>query len=269
MRRVSQGYRSRNSTADRALDILLLFRDDVLVLTGNRVAEHLGVARSTAYRYLQSLTSMGFLEENEVGAGFRLGPRVFDLARIARRGVGLSELARPVMRDLAQATGHPVLLTRRAGTAVVCLEREDVSQTLRLSYERGQVLPLNAGAAALALIAWTPQAELAELLAELLAEPLDAPLTRFTEATVTDPAVLVGRLAQIRERGHAVARGELDPDVLGVAAPVRGRDGGVVAALSIAALAHRVSDEEVPMVASAVTKAAGELTDLVIRLDAA
>ncbi|GAA0934537.1 IclR family transcriptional regulator [Nonomuraea longicatena] len=258
---MSQGYRSRNSTADRALDILLLFRDDVLVLTGNRVAEHLGVARSTAYRYLQSLTSMGFLEENEVGAGFRLGPRVFDLARIARRGVGLSELARPVMRDLAQTTGHPVLLTRRTGTAVVCLEREDVSQALRLSYERGQVLPLNAGAAALALIAWVPQAELAELL--------DTPLTRFTEATVTDPAVLMARLAQIRERGHAVARGELDPDVLGVAAPVRGRDGGVVAALSIAALAHRVSDEEVPMVVSAVTKAAGELTDLVIRLDAA
>lgn len=156
---MSQGYRGRNSTADRALDILLLFADDRLALTAGEVATHLGVARSTAYRYLQSLTSNGFLTENEDGGpGFRLGPRVLDLARLARKGVGLSGLARPVMRDLVRRTGHPALLTRRAGPAVVCLEREEAGHTLRLSYERGQVLPVNAGAAALVLLAWAPPA---------------------------------------------------------------------------------------------------------------
>jgi DNA-binding IclR family transcriptional regulator len=247
----SQGYRGRNSTADRALDILLMFDDGQLTLVAAQVAEHLGVARSTAYRYLQSLTTMGFLEENEGGSGFRLGPRVLDLARLARKGVGLSDLALPVMRRLCERVGQSVLLTRRAGASVVCLERVEASAPIRLSYERGQVLPANAGAAALALLAWAPPEELDEIL--------DHPLTRFTEATLTDPDTLRARLAQIRIDGVAVGRGELDPDVLGIAAPVRG-SGVVVAAISVAALAHRVPEDEVADIAAAVREAAVDLS---------
>ncbi|MFG1609785.1 IclR family transcriptional regulator [Actinoplanes sp. NPDC049265] len=252
------GYRVRNSTADRALDILLLFDDERLTISANEVAGHFQVARSTAYRYLESLTSNGFLEENGNGGGFRLGPRVLDLARLARRGVGLSDLARPVMRDLAARTGVPVLLTRRSGSAVVCLEREEAKQALRLSYERGEVLPINAGAAALALLAWVPESELDELLA--------APLTRFTGATWTDPDRLRSRLADIRAAGFAISRGELDPDVLGVAAPVRTEDGRVVAAISIAALSHRVTDVDVEPYVTAVREAAATLSTQVARV---
>jgi DNA-binding IclR family transcriptional regulator len=249
------GYRGRNSTADRALDILLLFRDDLLLLSAQRVAEHLGVARSTAYRYLQSLTAMGFLEENDGGSGFRIGPRVLDLARLARKGIGLSDLALPVMRELVDVTGHAALLTRRAGDSVVCLERVEAPTAIRLSYERGQILPVNAGAAAQALLAWAPAAELEEILSR--------PLARFTEATLTDPEALRMRLAEIRAQGIAIGRGELDADVLGIAAPVHGSDGGVIAAVSIAALAHRVPDRQIPELSAAVRKAADDLTDQV------
>jgi DNA-binding IclR family transcriptional regulator len=256
----SQGYRGRNSTADRALDILLMFDDDRLVLPAVEVATRLGVARSTAYRYLQSLTTSGFLEESE-GSGFRLGPRVLDLARLARKGVGLSDLARPVMRELVERAGVPALLTRRTGAAVVCLEREESGTALRLSYERGQVLPVNAGAAALALLAWAPEDELDVILA--------GPLPRFTDATHTDPGELRTHLAHIREQGYAVGRGELDPDVLGIGAPVRGESGAVIAALSIAALSHRVPDRDVARYAKFVLEAAAELSGQVARRSAA
>jgi DNA-binding IclR family transcriptional regulator len=245
-------YRGRNSTADRALDILLLFGDDRLILSAQQVAEHLGVARSTAYRYLQSLTGMGFLEENDVGSGFRIGPRVLDLARLARKGMGLSDLALPVMRDLVGATGHTALLTRRTGASVVCLERVEAATAVRLSYDRGQILPVNAGAAAEALLAWAPPVELEEILSH--------PLARFTDATLTDPAVLRERLAEIRARDLAIGHGELDVDVLGIAVPVRASDGRVIAAVSIAALAHRVPEDQVPELSEAVRRAAHELT---------
>ncbi|MER6959931.1 MULTISPECIES: IclR family transcriptional regulator [unclassified Streptomyces] len=254
---IGQGRSGRNSTADRALDILLMFDDDRLVLSAAEVASRLGVARSTAYRYLQSLTTNGFLEENG-GSGFRLGPRVIDLARLARKGVGLSDLARPVMRRLVERTGMPALLTRRAGSAVVCLEREEAGTALRLSYERGQVLSINAGAAALALLAWAPAKELDELLA--------GPLPRYTDATHADPEELRAHLADIREQGYAVGRGELDPDVLGVGAPVRGEGGAVVAALSIAAFSHRVPDHDIPLCVEAVRGAAEDLSTQAVRM---
>src|ERR1700739_532918 len=84
--RPASGYRDHNSTADRALDILLLFNEKKLVWTGAEVADQIGVARSPGYRYMQSLVNAGFVEEAPVG--FRLGPRIFELARLARAGMG-------------------------------------------------------------------------------------------------------------------------------------------------------------------------------------
>nr|GID90197.1 transcriptional regulator [Actinoplanes derwentensis] len=232
-----------------------MFDDQRLTLSANEVAKNFGVARSTAYRYLESLTSNGFLEENQAGSGFRLGPRVLDLARLARKGVGLSDLAKPIMRRLVERTGAPAILTRRAGSAVVCVEREEAGQTLRLSYERGQVLPVNAGAAALALLAWAPDDELDRLLAD--------PLARFTDATYTDAGKLRAHLADIRDQGYAVGRGELDPDVLGIGAPIRGEDDRIVAAISIAALSHRVPDSDLDRYIAPVREAADTLSEQV------
>ncbi|MGW5876688.1 IclR family transcriptional regulator [Nocardiopsis terrae] len=244
-------YRERNSTADRALDILLLFSSGKSVWTGNEIAMQLGVARSTGYRYLQSLTGAGFLEE-AVG-GFRLGPRIFELARSARAGLDLSDVSLPVMRSLAARVNETVLLTRRSGRSVVCLELVEADHLVRLSYDRGHVLPINAGAAAEALLAWADPREVTAILER-------EPLERFTSRTLTDPDTLRVRLARIRKRGIAVSQGELDEHVLGVAAPIWDASGAVCAAISIAALATRVPQAELGDVEAAVREAAANIT---------
>src|SRR5436190_14609487 len=92
----------RNTTADRAIDVLLLFDPGSPVLTAGEISERLAMSRSTTYRYIQSLRSFDLLEEDAARGGFRLGPRVFELARIARQGLGLSEIALPVMQSLCE-----------------------------------------------------------------------------------------------------------------------------------------------------------------------
>ena len=253
----SGAYRERNSTADKALDILLMFDDEHLVLSATEVASRLGVARSTAYRYLQSLVQSGFIEEAD-GRGFRLGRRVLELARLARRGMGLSEIARPVMMRLAAEVSEAVLLTRLAGSTVICLEREEAgSRAVRISYERGQVLPTNAGASAYVLLAWLP-----EPTVEAVLDGVGFPA--FTERTLTDKAAIMRRLAETREQGYAISRGELDRDVLGVAAPLHDQDGGVVAAISVAAVSARVPDERLPELVDEVRAAADEITKTLV-----
>jgi DNA-binding IclR family transcriptional regulator len=246
------GYRDRNSTADRALDILLLFNENKLVWSGAEIADEIGVARSTGYRYMQSLIGVGFVEE--APGGFRLGPRIFELARLARAGTSLSDIATPTMRSLASAIGETVLLTRRSGRFVVCVELIEAPHAVRLSYERGHVLPINAGAAAEVLLAWAPPDEVSAVLKA-------APLERFTAKTLTDPVQLQTRLAQIRKDGVAVSQGELDEQILGVAAPLRNARGDVIAAVSVAALVSRVPRSEVTSVKVAVKNAAATISE--------
>ncbi len=246
------GYRERNSTADRALVILSMFHPGRLRISAQQVADELGVARSTAYRYLQTLSAEAYIEENPDG-GFRLGMKVFELARIARQSYRVSAVAIPILQNLAASTGETALLTRRSDDHVICLEREESTQhRLRLSYERGSSLALNAGASALVLLAW----EEPDVVEAMLAR---AQLPQFTENTVTDPQKLQQRLAAIRDQGYAVTHGELDPGALGVAAPVRDEYHRVVAGLSVIAPGQRAPQTRIAELVDLVNAAAERL----------
>ena len=230
----------------------MMFSDEQPVLSGTEIAERLGVVRSTAYRYLQSLVSSRFLEEAP-GGGFRLGLRILEIARIARRSYGLSEVALPVMTALSDDVQETVLLTRRVGDLVVCVDRaESGSRVVRISYERGTTLPINAGASAQVLLAWSPPEEGRRILES-------TSLRRFTPQTLLDVDALVRRLDRIREDGYAVTRAEVDHDVLGIAAPIRDQTGRVVAAVSVAALATRVAPEDEDGIIARVRSAANDI----------
>lgn len=249
----TSGYRERNSTADRALTLLAMFTEAQPELSATEVAESLGVARSTAYRYLETLVQSGFLAETGRGA-FRLGARILELARIARAGFGLSDVCVPAMRELAAECHQTVLLTKRVGNSIVCLEREESSeQYVRLSYERGTVLSPNAGASALALLAWMPEPEVRKLLAA-------APLPQFNPNTMTDPDEIVHRLGEIKDQGFAVSIGEVDPTAQGIAAPIFGRHGDVVAGLSVVLIRTFVEPAQIGVITQRVVAVAEELS---------
>lgn len=236
-----------------------MFEEHRLTIGAAEVAEQLGVARSTAYRYVQSLSQSGFLEEAESGR-FRLGRRILELALLARRGLGLAEVARPVMRRLCADIGETILLTRLAGNAVICLEREEAStQRVRISYERGQIMPLNAGASAFVLLAWLDESALNRVLD-------GTKLESFTPRTLTTRKALTARLAETAKQGYGLSQGELDADVLGVGAPIRDSDRQVRAALSMAAVSTRVPKNRVPRVIENVRAAADEISEALVLL---
>lgn len=255
---VTSGYRERNSTADRALLILGMFSDARVEISGLQVAAELGVARSTAYRYIQTLESADFLEESDGRATYRLGPRVFDLARIARLGLGLPEIARPVMRELVSEVGESVLLTRLSGIHVVCLELFEGTHPARLSFERGEVLPINATASSLVNLAWLPEAQLEKVLRD------SAPI-RPPARTLSSDEAIKEALAEVRTQGYALTRSELDDLAVGVAAPVFNADRDVIAGVAAIGLSFRMTEERLPRITDLVREAAREISDQYIR----
>lgn len=76
----------RNATAERAIDLLLIFDEQHPVLSAAQAAQRLGMSRSTTYRYLQSLRSHGLLEMDVRRGSYRLGNRIIELASIAMNG---------------------------------------------------------------------------------------------------------------------------------------------------------------------------------------
>ena len=252
----------RNATAERAIDVLLLFDEEHPVLTAGEIARRLDMPRSTTYRYLQTLRSYNLIEEDARG-GFRLGTRIFQLGRIARQGLGYVEVARSYMEELATLTGEVVLLTRRSGSQVVCVERVegDPRHPIRLSYERGHVLPLHAGASAKVLLAFSDRADIDAVL------NTSEVLPRYTDRTVTDRAALERQLARIRSDGYAISAGEVDEGVRGIAAPIFQADGRLAAGLSLVGPQFRLKEVALKSAITAVRQSASAISARLREID--
>jgi DNA-binding IclR family transcriptional regulator len=248
-----QAHDERGGPVERALEILSLFDEEHLVISPHDISDHLHLSRSATYRYLQTLQQFGYLHDAGRGQGFGVGPRVHELARLGRQSLSISDLALPVMNRLADRLDETVLFSRLIGAHVVCLERIQSSQPIRLSYERGQVRPINAGASAKILLAWLEESVVDNLIA---AEPLRA----VTPLTLTEVEPFKRDLGRIREDGFSISRGESDDGVLGVAAPIHNARNEVIGGLSVAAPEYRVAADRIREITEMVIAAAGEVS---------
>lgn len=224
------------STVEKVLDVLLLFSESRPELTADRICELIDAPRSTTYRYIRTLRDKEFLEKTPSG-GFCLGPRLLQLGRIARSKLDISNMALSVMEEIAKQTRETVLLTRLFGINAVCVERVEGPQSVRISFDLGQVQPLHGGASSKILLAYVDENEWDRYL--------KLPLERFTEHTVTDPEALKEQLRRVRKQGYCVSDSEVDLGARAVSVPITDGRGRVVGALSTAGPAFRMDDATV------------------------
>lgn len=244
---------SANSTADRAIEILLMFDDARPVISAAEVAERFKMPRSTTYRYLSSLRAQGLLIEAGEG-GFRLGPKILALARIARQGFSILQISRPHLERARKDTGETVLLTQRTGEDLTVLECLESSSPIRISYERGQVLPTPASASSKVFLAFDAEGRAGKVLKKRR-------FTQYTDQTITDPAKLARNLEEVRANGYAVNHDEVDQGITAVAAPIFDAHGEVAYSISMVAPSFRVTDARLKELARVAKATAAEITE--------
>jgi DNA-binding IclR family transcriptional regulator len=217
----------RNATGPvlrRATRLLAGFTPDQPVMTLSQLARRAGLPLTTTHRLCGELAECGLLERDEGGA-YRIGLRLWEIASLAPRGLGLRELALPFMADLSAATRENVQLAVRDGTESVFVERLAGHAAVPVLTRVGGRFPLHPTGVGRVLLAHAPASVQDAVLA--------GPLSRYTPLTVTEPDALRRMLADVRTRGFAVNDRQVTMDSLSVAAPVQNAAGGVVAAVSI------------------------------------
>jgi DNA-binding IclR family transcriptional regulator len=238
-------------SVDRAVTILeILARDGEAGVT--EVARELGVHKSTASRLLAALDRRELVTQDVARGRYRLGVGLVRLAGAAGRGLDLVQESRPVCRALAQEVGETVNLAILSGRDALYLDQVAGPAALSPHNWAGQRIPLHATSDGKVLLAYLPEAELADCLAP--------PLARFTERTITAAADFPPLLAEVRRHGYATAVEELEAGLTAVAAPVRNAEGAVVASISASGPTFRIPADRIPALASAVRRAAAEVS---------
>lgn len=240
-----------SQSLERGLDVLLSFTEAHPRHTAAEISAATNLPISTVYRLLHTLEQRGFVEPCG-NARYQLGISAYRIAETLRQLMppSLSAVAVPLMRELTARSGETTVLTRIVGDQAVCIESIESTQAVRLSFQRGRVMSLWAGASARVLLAYAPP----ELLKQVL--PCGTPMR---PSDLPDWSTLQQELARIRERGYADSTGEVDPGARALAVPVIDRAGVLIAGLSVAGPRERIPDEQVPALVELLHMAANQI----------
>ncbi len=212
------------SAPERLLAVLAAFDHAHPALSLTDISRRAGLSLTTAHRLVGALAEWGALERDAEGL-YHVGLRLWEIAVLAPRGLALRQAALPYLEDLYEATHENVQLAVRDGDDVVYVEWLSGRSAVDVHIRVGGRWPLHATGVGLALLAHgTPEYQGAYCA---------GPLAAFTPFTITDPVRLRRVLAEVRRTGAAVSDRQVTGDALSVAAPVRGGDGAVAAAVSV------------------------------------
>jgi DNA-binding IclR family transcriptional regulator len=243
------------------LSVLGAFSPSEPVLGVDAIMDRFALSRGTAYRYLRELSGAGLL--TRMDGGFALGPRIIELDYAIRQCDPALQAGQSIMRGLCEQFDCDVLLVNFFDDRVIVSHHERGDDRLSMSYGRGRQMPLFQGCGSKMTLASLPRPRLRRLY--------DAQADRVAAAGLGRTwNEFRGALDGIRRAGHAISYAELDPDNVGVAAPITSAAAsGSPASLVLVFTAARYAIIDKALVVRIVKTAAARICGLIENRQAA
>jgi DNA-binding IclR family transcriptional regulator len=211
---------------DRAFRILSLLTDGES-RSLQELSDGIELNVSTTFRLLRTLTYYRYVQRDERTFQYRLGISCLELAKSYYEGNALRRIALPeleALRDDCKETVHLAILDEME---IVYLEK--LSGLFPIGMMGSKV-----GGRAPAYCTGVGKILLAHLSPQVVRDYFKIHrLNRFTEATITDPKILMKELDEIRRLNYGLDREEHENGVCCVAAPILDMRDCVIAAISV------------------------------------
>ncbi|MEJ8815528.1 IclR family transcriptional regulator [Variovorax ureilyticus] len=240
---------STNQSLSRGLALLDAINDSAQPLGIRELARLQDISPSIVQRLATTLLEAGYLQQVAETRKYRLGVRALALGSAMVRTDALYASASEELRFLAehhQLNGYLGVIQQ---DAVVYLHTVQSHGAIAIRAEAGQRISPHATAIGKSLLAYLPPDRANAVLGP-------APYSARTKRTITTVRALQKELEETRKRGYAIADEENDLGIASIGAPVRDKDGIVVAAISVAFLKAQRGVKEWPEIARMVVRAA-------------
>ncbi len=195
-----------------ATSVLVCIGNDVHALTD--IARECNLGKSTVHRVLKLLEQSRLVVQDTINRRYYLGPL---LTRLTSNPVTTHEYlimhAHDEMRHLCEVSEETITLDIMIGAQAFSLHEVTSPHQLKVSQENRITGPLRAGASFKVLLSILNDKQLKAALDSFT-------ITRQTERTVIDKAVLMAQIKEIKQQGHGISRGEWINGVTCISVPV-------------------------------------------------
>ncbi|MPT37795.1 MAG: IclR family transcriptional regulator [Achromobacter sp.] len=206
------------TTLAHGLSVLQAFRHGEPALSNRELADRTGLSKATISRLTTTLMQRGLLRYDAGLRRYRLGPAVLSLSYPLLASIKVRQMARPLMKRLADAAGGSASLGMHHGLNMVYLETCRGHDAVSFRPDIGALLPLLPSAMGRAWLAQGAGGE-AEPVLEALRRQDPAAWRRYA------PDWEQAR-RDLAESGYCVGQGDWHSDVHAVAVPLRARVDG-------------------------------------------
>ncbi|EXD70969.1 bacterial transcriptional regulator family protein [Acinetobacter baumannii 662545-1347] len=221
------------SSFGKILTVLDLFSVSRPVINVDIICEELGLSKPTSYRYLKELVSADLLKRiNGTSGDYTLGSKIAVLDYVSRTTDPLVQISTPFMRNIVERTELCCLLTYLNDDYCIDIHHEIFKDTELLSYGRGCPRPIYVGA--------SPKTMVSHLSKQRMHDYYERFKHELSESgfAVDEPS-FIQRMRKIKKQGFYFSQGEIDPNVSGLAVPVRFSSKEVPLALTLVASKNR------------------------------
>ena len=215
------------ASVGKAFAVLQSFSSEAFELTLSEIAARADLDRGTAFRLIQTLVELGYLQAVPQSRRFRLGVACLDLGYTVLTRGSLRPMVEPLLRNLVPEVGDAASLGILDGGDVVYLARVGAGLD-RHKMDRRPGTRIPAYSAALGHVM------LAQLMRdEQIARLESRPRVKLSERTLTDLDALLARLDLVKKKGYAVSDGENAYGLRTLATPIFNAQGVVIGGLSV------------------------------------
>ncbi|MBO5544748.1 MAG: IclR family transcriptional regulator [Oscillospiraceae bacterium] len=235
------------SSVDNALSILNLFFDHE-ELSVSEVGKLTGMSRSTAFRFMLTLESRGFVTKTDFGK-YRLGLNMFSLGMLAYNRMELVSIVHPWLVEMAAASGetcHVAILSD--GVHVTFIDRALSNSWLKMDTALGYSQVAHCTATGKCILAYQPEHVLTQYLRR-------TSFVHNTPSSIPDARTLLEVLEKVRREGYACDNEEAEAGLTCYGMPLLDSAGHAYAAISISGPTTRMEahrEEHLQRIRSAV-----------------
>ncbi|MBU2549513.1 MAG: IclR family transcriptional regulator [Proteobacteria bacterium] len=223
-------------SVDRALKILEILGESPRPLSLTEVARRAGLIKTTAQRFINTLTSLGYLirEENK---RYALGAKTLSLGFRFLNSSSLVSVSRPYLDELSTALEATVNLAVLDHCDVLVLYRREVRRFLKFDIHPGSKLLAYGSSLGRALLAGLPDEEILQRLDQM-------DIKRLTPRTVVSKEGIMELIAETRDTGYAISDQEQSMDLCSIATPLLNDQNQMVAVINVSLDAMKRSDAD-------------------------
>lgn len=228
------------SAVGRALRILDAFRPGEEPLGNAQLAERTGLTKPTVSRLAYTLAHAGYLTYDPKRREYELGGAALALGAVAMSRRNIRNLARPLMRTLADDGAFNVGLGTRDRHMMIYTDTCEGKGLVGVRLYAGSRIPILTTAMGRAYLSGLQPAERDALLTELRPQ-FGAEWPRVIKAAES-------AIRSVEVHGFCMSAGDWQKDIHGVAAPIRASSDGRVFAMNLGGPAYLLPVQEMQSV---------------------